>query len=257
MRFRNQQFWKGDIMLLEADLHTHSIASGHAFSTVKEMAEYAAQKGLKMIAVTDHGINMPGGPHEYYFSQIMGLPRCIEGVEILKGVEANIIDTNGNLDMPVYLLEKIDLVLAGFHGDTGYEAGSVEQNTRALIAAIQNPYVHIISHPGNPEYPVDIDRIVQAARIAGKALEINNNSFSLSRPGSAPRCSHLARLAAKAGNLVSINSDAHNCFSVGNFEEALEIAIKAGIKPEQVLNTSVDLIREYVLTLRQRLKKIS
>lgn len=55
-------------MNLLADLHTHTVANGHAFSTVKEMAEAAAGRGLKMIGVTDHGINMPGGPHEYYFS---------------------------------------------------------------------------------------------------------------------------------------------------------------------------------------------
>jgi putative hydrolase len=244
-------------MLLVADLHTHSIASGHAFSTVKEIAEYAVQKELKMIAITDHGINMPGGPHEYYFSQIRGLPDNIYGVEVLKGVEANIIDINGNLDMPVHILERLDLVLAGFHDGTGYQAGSVEQNTKAMIAAIQNPFVHIICHPGNPAYPVDIERIVQAAKASGKALEINNNSFSFSRPGSASRCRQLANMAARAGVLISINSDAHSCFTVGNFNQALELAANAGTKPGQVLNTSVELIRGFLQTLRQSLKKIS
>lgn len=244
-------------MLLEADLHTHSIASGHAFSTIKEMAGHAAKRGLKMIAVTDHGLNMPGGPHEYYFSQIVSLPGRIEGVEVFKGVEANIIDMNGNLDMPVRLLEQLDLVLAGFHEGAGYQAGSVEQNTRAMIAAIQNPFVHIICHPGNPEFLVDIEKVVQAANTAGKALEINNNSFSFSRPGSAPRCSQMARLAARNGTLVAINSDAHSCFMVGNFDHALEVATEAGIQPGQVLNTSLELVRGYLLALRQRLKKIS
>ncbi len=244
-------------MRLEADLHTHTIASGHAFSTVREMAEYASFMGLKMIAITDHGINMPGGPHEYYFSQIAGLPSSIYGVEILKGVEANIIDSNGNLDMPVRLLHNLDIVLAGFHTGTGYQEGTVEQNTEALIAAINNPYVHIISHPGNPEFPVDLDKISQAAKAAGKALEINNSSFFLSRPGSTPRCNHMARIAARNETLISINSDAHSCFSVGNFENALEAATKAGIKPGRILNTSVALVHEYLTSLGTGLKKIS
>lgn len=244
-------------MILEADLHTHSIVSGHAFSTVKEMVECAALRGLKMLAITDHGINMPGGPHEYYFSQIMGLPGNIGGIRVLRGVEANIIDVNGNLDMPPHILEKLDLVLAGFHTDTGYQAGSVDQNTRALIAAIQNPYVHMISHPGNPEFPVDIEKVIQAAKMAGKALEINNSSFTLSRPGSAPRCSQLARLAARNGNLVAINSDSHICFTVGVFDEALAVVQKAGIRPGQVLNTSAEAVGKYLISLRQRLKKIS
>ncbi|HBV97106.1 MAG: hydrolase [Peptococcaceae bacterium BICA1-7] len=244
-------------MKIEADLHTHSVASGHAFSTLNEMAQQASLRGLKMIALTDHGINMPGGPHPYYFSQIMGLPENIGEVDLLKGVEANIIDPEGNLDMPVQLLERLDIVLAGFHCDTGYPAGSVDQNTMALMAAIRNPFVHIISHPGNPEYPVDLEKVVQAAKMAGKALEINNNSFSLSRPGSPPRCMQMARLAARAGILVSINSDAHSCFSVGIFDHAVEVAVRAGIKPEKVLNTSAAFIKEYIQSFGIMSQKIS
>lgn len=244
-------------MYLEADLHTHTIASGHAFSTIKEMLEYSIVKGLKMIAITDHGPNMPGGPHEYYFSKLLELPCNLNGVEILKGVEANIIDTNGTLDLPLQMLENLDLVLAGFHAGTGYQAYSVEQNTRALIAAIQHPYVHILSHPENPEYPVDLEKVVHAAKMAGKALEINNSSFSLSRPDSATRCNQLARLAAKTGTLVSINSDAHNCFMIGKVDTAVEVAVKAGIKPEQVLNTSADFVQEYLLSVKRKRKKIS
>ncbi|MEW6698062.1 MAG: phosphatase [Bacillota bacterium] len=243
-------------MYLEADLHTHTIASGHAFSTLKEMVDAAALKGLQMIAITDHGITMPGGPHEYYFDQILGLPREISGVEILRGVEANIIDVNGNLDMPVRLLEKLDFVLAGFHAYTGYQTGSLEQNTRAMVAAIRNPYVHVISHPCNPEYPVDMERVVQAARMAGKALEINNASLSLSRPGSAPRCIQMARLAAKNGTLLSINSDAHSCYAVGQADHALELAQSCGVKPEQVINTSKGMVKDFLRSLKQ-LRKIS
>lgn len=146
-------------MRFEADLHIHTIASGHAFSTVKEVAEAAAVRGLKLVGITDHGLNMPGGPHEYYFCQLLGLPGVIAGVEILRGVEANIIDAVGNLDLPERLLSKLDLVLAGFHESCGYDSGSVEANTRAMIGAIRNPYVHIICHPGNPAFPVDIEHL--------------------------------------------------------------------------------------------------
>lgn len=244
-------------MQLKADLHTHTIASGHAFSTIKELAESAKGKGLEMLAITDHGINMPGGPHPYYFSQLLGLPEEIQGVKILKGVEANIIDFNGSLDMPENILKNLDLVLASFHTDTGYQGKSVEENTRAMIAAIQNPFVHIITHPGNPEFPVDIEKIVYAARMSGKALEINNNSLlSLSRPGSTPRCDKLARLAAKTNTLISINSDAHSCFSVGNCDLAMQLAERAGIKSTRVLNTSVEFIKDYIKELKKKLRKV-
>ena len=145
-------------MNFEADLHVHTIASGHAFSTVKEVAEAAAGRDLKMVGITDHGVKMPGGPHEYYFWQLLGLPRFIAGVEILRGVEANILDASGSLDLPERLLAELDLVLAGFHEGCGYEPGSVEENTRAMIGAIHNPFVNIICHPGNPVFPVDIEK---------------------------------------------------------------------------------------------------
>ncbi|MDK2821551.1 MAG: putative hydrolase [Clostridia bacterium] len=75
-------------MFLETDLHTHTIASGHAYSTVKEMVEAAEKQNIKMIAITDHGIMMPGGPHEYHFYNMVAIPREIGNVQILRGVEA-------------------------------------------------------------------------------------------------------------------------------------------------------------------------
>lgn len=244
-------------MNLEADLHVHTVASGHAFSTVQEVAMAAAERGLKMVAITDHGVKMPGGPHEYYFSQLLGLPRLIAGVEVLRGVEANIIDANGRLDMPERLLAQLDVVLAGFHEACGYEAGSVEANTRAMIGAIRNPYVHIICHPGNPAFPVDIEKVVLAARLAGKVLEINNCSFQLSRPGSAPRCRLFAELAKKHKLPVSANSDSHFCDMVGRCDHALDLIKAVGIKKEMVLNTSAAMVRNYLRRHKKSLQRTS
>ncbi len=97
---------------LEADLHTHTVASGHAYSTVKELAEKAAVKGIKLLGITDHGLRMPGGPNAYYFSNLIELPDHMEGIEILRGVEANIIDHLGRIDMPKGILERLDLSAA-------------------------------------------------------------------------------------------------------------------------------------------------
>ncbi|BCV23176.1 phosphatase [Moorella sp. Hama-1] len=234
------------LVLFEADLHTHTIASGHAYSTVKEMAEAAEKRGLKMIAITDHGLKMPGGPHEYHFGNLAALPRKIGGVEILRGVEANIIDTEGHLDLPERLLEELDIVLAGFHALTGFDGRSAEDYTRAVLAAIANPRVHLIVHPGNPEFPVDIEKLVLAAASEHKALEINNNSFSVSRQGSLPHCQLLAKLAQKHKVQVALNSDAHIFTSVGNFTRAWQVARSAGIGEDQVINKTADRVKEYL-----------
>lgn len=117
-------------MKIVADLHTHSIASGHAYSTIEEMAKGAKRAGLKMFAVAEHGPSMPGGPHLYYFYNIKVIPEVMEGVEVLRGAECNIVDREGNIDLDDEHLEKLDWVLAGFHIVCSPEGMSVAENTR-------------------------------------------------------------------------------------------------------------------------------
>jgi putative hydrolase len=231
---------------LEADLHTHTVASGHAYSTVKEMVDAALKKGLKLLAITDHGPHMPGAPHFDYFFNTLVWPRKINGIQVLRGVEANILNTEGQLDLPEELLESLDIVLAGLHASAGYQGSTKEENTQALVAAISNPYVNIITHPGNPQFPVDFERVVLAAREYGKALEINNSSF-LVRPQSNEPCLHIAKLAKKHGVTVAVDSDAHICYGVGECTAALEIARQAGIEASQLLNSSAEQVREFLV----------
>jgi putative hydrolase len=239
-------------MKLEADLHVHTTASGHGYSTIKEIVEAAAQKGLKLVAITDHGLKMPGAPHWYHFTNMISLPRVMNGVEVLRGVEANILDLKGNIDMPEKVLtDYLEIVLAGFHDSTGYTGTTREENTEAMIAAIKNPYVHIISHPGNPKYPVDVEPVVMAAKEYNKAIELNNHSF-VTRPNSFPNCNKFARMAKKHNVMVAINSDAHICYNVGDNGMALAMALKAGIRKNQILNTSVQRIQEYLNWHRQQ-----
>lgn len=233
-------------MKLKADLHTHTIASGHAYSTVKEMVGAAEEKGLQMIAITDHGPQMPGAPGLDHFWNTLIWPREVNGVQVLRGVEANILDTEGRLDVPDEILERLDIVLAGFHGLTGYQGATVEENTEAMVAVLQNPFVHIITHPGNPQYPIDYERVVRAAKEYGKALEINNSTFMGIRPQSYEPCLKIATFAREYGAFVAVNSDAHICYQVGDCPLALEIIHKAGNERSNVLNASVKLVKEFL-----------
>lgn len=243
--------------MLEADLHVHTVASGHAFSTIKENAEAAAAKGLKLIAICDHGLNMPGGPNEYYFRNLSNVPRVLEGVEVLHGVEANIIGVDGRLDMPEYLLAGFDIVLAGFHKNTGFDGYSQEQYTQAAVAALSNPYVHMLTHPGNPMFPINIPQVVMAARAHRKVLEINNNSFASHRPGSIDRCQVVANLARQHYVMVALNSDAHIYTAVGGVTKALELATSSGIKEDQILNLTAARVKEYLSYHRRKRKALA
>jgi len=236
-------------------LHMHTTACGHGYSTVKELAEAAAERGLKMIAVTEHGPAIPGAPHMYFYENLHRIPSSLSGVEVLKGVEANIINVYGYLDLPDSLLDRMDIVLAGFHAHTGMDGLPVEENTTAMINAIRNPRVHVITHPGNPWFPVDIERVALAAKDNQKALEINNSSFSASRPGSTGRCRHFARLIKKLGGLTVINSDAHIFSEVGHCRYAFRIAAETGLDGKNIINASADNVREYLYLNKNKLRQ--
>lgn len=235
-----------------ADLHIHTIASGHAYSTVLEIAQAAAAKGLAMIALTDHGPKMPGAPHPYHFGNLAALPDVICGVRVLKGIEANVMNYEGGLDLEAARLAKLDIVLAGLHTYCAPN-GSVEDNTRMMIEAMKNCWVDVIVHPGNPEYPVDEEVIVKAAVEHDVALEINNSSLTVSRQGSMPHCDNIASLAKRFGAKVIVGTDSHFCQSVGDFDAAAILLEKNGIRPEQVINTSVDKVRAHLTRRVDRL----
>lgn len=231
-------------MKLLADLHVHTIASGHAYSTLDETVRAAARKGLEMVAITDHGPSMPGGPHEYHFGNLRVVPNSLHGVKVLCGVEANVVDEEGTLDLKEVYLRRLDLVMAGFHNQC-FRPLCRDKNTRAMVNALQNPYVDIIVHPGNPEYPIHAEQVVQAAGDLGKVLEINNSSF-LVRRGSKDGCLEIARLVKEYGVMVSISSDAHIACDVGRLEHAVETALSAGIPEGQVLNVNAARVEAYL-----------
>jgi len=239
---------------LEADLHVHTVASGHAYSTVEEITKEAAGKGLKMIGITDHGPALPGGAHRYHFWNLRIIPEELNGIRILKGIEANIVNANGELDLAEDYLAPLELVHAGFHPNCGYDSASVTQNTDALIRAMDNPLLDFIVHPGNAKFPIDPETLVEASVEKGIALEINNSSFlpTSSRDFAYEYDSRIAELIRKKRSHVIISSDAHIYTQVGVFEQAIELAAKAGIIEEQIVNASAQRVQDYLASRRAR-----
>lgn len=223
----------------ETDLHIHTVASGHAYSTIDEIAREAAARGLRGIGMTDHGPALPGGPHPYHFAALRFIPTYLHGVRVLRGIEANII-APGELDLPQNKLDLLDLVLAGFHEECGFRAGSVTENTDAVVRVMERRLLHVLTHPGNPVFPIDYDVAARTAAETGVAIEINNASFSLSRHGSADNCRQMARCCARHGTWVAIGSDAHIAQGVGVFDEALAAAQTGGVRWEQIVNRTLE-----------------
>ena len=227
------------------DTHCHTIASGHAYSTLIEIANEAKKKGFKMIGITDHGPKMPGGPHIYHILNQKVYPDEVYGVEILKGVEANIVDYDGKLDISSNELEKLDLVIASLH-TVCIEPGNVEENTMALINAMKNKQVDIIAHPGNPEFPINKEELVLKAKEYNTLIEINNSSLGTSRIGSLDNCIEIAKLCKKHKVSVIAGSDSHIAFDVGEFTKVKEIFKQIDMPEELIMNSSVEKFKKYL-----------
>jgi putative hydrolase len=242
-------------MRLLADLHTHTTASGHAYSTVSELAATAAVRGLELIALTDHGPAVPDGPHPWHFWNLKVLPSVLGGVRILKGVEANpSLETENGIDLPDELLRVLDFVAVGLHPLSGFDGRDVTKNTEAMLAVIANPFVDMVTHPGTSDYPTDMETIVSAAVQHNVILELNAHSFdpTSTRHASNGQEREFARAALEAGAPIAIGSDAHFHLHVGRFDGALTVAEEIGVREERVVNRNAASVLEFLLGRRDR-----
>ena len=223
------------------DMHTHTVASGHAFSTFKENVEEAAGKGLFALGMSDHAPAMPGSAPSIYFSNFKCFRQEVMGVRIFTGVEANIMDFNGNLDLDETVLRKMDYVIASLHIPC-IKPGTPKENTDALIGAMKNPYVKIIGHPDDDRYPLEYDRLIPAALEHKVALEVNNSSFNprSGRQNAYKNVMKWLSIAKEYRLPVILGSDAHIYYDVGDLTEAVKMLEAAGYPQELVLNSSKD-----------------
>jgi putative hydrolase len=229
------------------DLHTHTVASSHAFSTLKENIEAAAEKGLAVMGTSDHGGSMPGAAHPYMFSNYRVVRPEMMGVRILRGIEANIVNYEGEIDITPFVLSKVEYVIASIHQPC-HTIGSKEENTNAFVNAMKNPHVKIIGHSDDDRIPVDFDRLAKAAKETGVALELNNSSLvpnSVRKNGRVNATSMLIA-AKKHGAHILLGSDAHIYLDVGRFDEALELIKEVDFPEKLIINTSVEKLNKLI-----------
>lgn len=229
------------------DPHTHTIASGHAYSTLQEMAQAASQKGLQILGITEHAPGIPGTCDPIYFRNMHVIPRVMYGVRLLMGVELNILDTTGCLDLDERHYRCCDIRIAGIH-QLCWEGGTRAQNTEAMLAAIHNPWTHIISHPGDGTAELDFEPIVRAARDTQTFLEINSSSMIPSRHKEVARPNNIEilRLCRQMDVPVILGSDAHISYSIADYRYALPLLQETGFPDELVMNYWPSQALEYM-----------
>ena len=241
-------------MNLVVDTHTHTVSSGHSYSTIQENAKEAAANGIKMINMADHAPGMIGAPCLYHFSNMRVIPEYIYGVRIIKGVELNILNYQGEVDLPVSYMKRLELCLASFH-DICIAPSTVEDHTNAAIAVLKNPFIDILAHAGNPQFQLDYEKVVLAAKEHNKLIEINNHSFE-ARAGSDKNCYEIATLCKKHGVRMVTGSDAHISFSIGKFDKVKELLSKADIPEYLVLTSSCEKMESYLEERQKRIRDV-
>ena len=229
------------------DVHTHTVASGHAYSSLQEMVHAAAEKGLQVLGITEHGPSIKGTCAPIYFRNMYVVPRQMYGVRLLMGCEINILDTKGTLDLEERYLQLLDIGIAGIH-DACWQGGTVAENTAGMIAAIRNPYVNIISHPGDGTAELDFEPIVLAAKEAHTLLEINNHSFSPHRqkPKARENNREILRLCKRHDVPVILGSDAHISFQIADYARVLRLVEEEQFPDEMIMNYWPDQFFKYI-----------
>ena len=161
-----------------SDIHTHSIASGHGTTcTISDMAKAASKKGLKLLGISDHGPGTLASGTSSYFRSLPFYPRKRFGIDILYGVELNILDSAGHTDLSDELLNNLDYAIISMHRQN-YRSGSVSQNTEAYINAMKHPAVKILGHCDDTHFPVDYETLARAALRENVIFEINEALFA-------------------------------------------------------------------------------
>lgn len=230
-----------------ADLHTHTLASTHAYSTVTEMVRAAGEKGLYALAITDHAKTMPGSPRDWYFSCLNEIPLHYRGVLTIAGIEANILDFEGHIDVDPQDEAKLDWIVASIHhlGLEGLRDPDVDKCTHLWLQVAKNPRVNVIAHSGDPLYAYDYDRVIPEFGANHKLVEINNHTFDCRRQN-VENCKKIALACKKYGVPIVVDSDAHFETDVGEFSLALQMLEELDFPEELICNASEERVNAYL-----------
>ena len=224
-------YWK-------TDLHTHTCASGHGTSDkITDLAKEAAARHMEMLGISDHGPASAGSAGLSYFRNLFLCERRRFGISLRYGAEANILDTEGNLDIPDDILQTLDYCIISMHRPI-YTSGSAAENTKAYIRAMRHPNVRIIGHCDDSRFPVDYVELAKAALSFGILPELNNVSLL---PDSYRRdCrANALRLLQACETLscpVILSSDSHGKEHIGEVSEALNLTLETGFPSELIFS---------------------
>ena len=233
---------------LIADLHTHTLASGHAYGTIRENAQAAAERGLRILGVTEHAPGIPGTCDPIYFNNLRAVPRELFGVRVLHGSEINVLE-GGQLSLHERNIQHLDYCAAGIHIQCYRDEGAAG-NTKNVIGCMgKSRKLRFITHPDDSRTPLDYEELCKGARDHHVALEVNNSSLvePVFRLNSRENYKRMLECCEKYRVPVVVDSDAHDPSAVGRVDLALKMLEEYGFDESLVLNTDEKRLLDFLL----------
>lgn len=230
----------------EVDIHTHTIVSGHAYGTIREMAQAAFERGLTLLGFAEHGPGIPGTCDPIYFAALEHAPRRLYGVELVYGCEINVLE-GGMLSLPERYMDMIDYGIVGIHRNCYTDQGR-EKNTEDLISCMKHPRVFLVSHPDDDHTPLDYEALVAAAREYHVALEVNNSSLWKpdKRLGCVKNYETMLSLCREMEVPILVDSDAHDPLEVGELSLAKALLERVDFPEELILSLKAERFKAFI-----------
>lgn len=235
-------------MNIIADTHAHTLASGHAYSTIHEMAAAAAKRGMQVLALTEHAPEMPGTCGLFYFQNLRVIPREMHGIRMLFGAELNIMDPKGRVDLPESTVRKLDIAVASIHVPCFGLEHTREEVMSAYVEAMKKDYIHIIGHPDDSRFPIDYELLVKTAKETHTLLEVNNSSLHPEsfREGARENILTMLELCRRYEVPITTGSDAHVDADAGSFSFTQKVLDECGFPEELVVTTDFEKLKPYL-----------
>ena len=251
-------------MTIKTDLHTHSIFSGHAYSTIEENIRHASELGLEAMGFTDHFsgymYNHPESLNTFgHMLNLKALPEKWYGVKLLRGAEADIVDLDGHLygwdvigpkfgsletaTFEKMLLGRLDYVIASVHFKIFTKDADIVQTTQMYCNALRHPKVLMLGHVGRAGVPFDMDEVLKTAKSLNKMIEINEATFDYPEYVTGV-CRKVAERCAELGVKIAVNSDAHSSWFVGNYQKAPKMLEEIHFPEELIGNRDLKTLNQ-------------
>jgi putative hydrolase len=205
---------------------------------------------MKVIGISDHGSKTDSLATEVYFTTLRRIPKEVNGIRLLKGIEADIISPKGDIDISDDVIGKLDYVMASYHPNKLLKSGKVEANTKVIINAIKQKKINILTHPFTTHiFPVDVKKISEEACRNNVLLEVNLHYIKRFRENKEimSNLKNMVEVAKKNKKKIILGSDAHNIW------ELADDSILKGVKKEIGLTDNM-IINNYPKELFSMLK---